>query len=341
MIIVKKTLMIVGCITVLAILSGSLFLFFNEKNKVNEPVPHQKALVSQNTSLDTNSVAAKQYNEAIKLFYDDQFERAKTICLGLINDYSEEQVSLEEFHCKAGPAALYMLGLIAAEEQNYEEATKTFQEMVEVYPNEDVIAPDGGFTVFGITGAEGLINQMEIVFKSEQDYEKSYTLINQLKDQFGKEIRSHTTGSTYYSELYPYFLEIYLKKTHAPAERWEKEYRVLINNPINQGIAPDLLLQLGQKYHESNMDDKSIEIYNEVIEKFKFLTRENKYVVLYECYGADAYIDLINIYQKQNNQELVAKMKSDLKSLIDKLATKEKIESDANGWVNNYKRYYE
>jgi TolA-binding protein len=333
----KKIPMIIGFII---ILSGSLVLSFNGKNKVNEGVSNQDVLSDQERAVKTHPVATQQYNEAIKFFNNEEYEKAKTICQVLIDNYSQYQVFLDEFHSKTGPAALYLLGLIAVREKNYEEATKIFQEMVEEYPNEDAIAPDAGFTLCGIAGAEGLINQIEINLNYIQDYERAYTLINQLKDRFGKVMRSHTTGPWYYVDHCPWYMETYLKKTNAPAERWEKEFRVYINESMVQEIPPDLLLKIGEKYHDSNLDDRAIEIYNEVIRKYKFSIRSNQYVVMYDCFGADAYVGLIKIYQKQNNQEQVVKMKKELKHLI-VILVDQSIESQEYGWESRYKKYYE
>jgi tetratricopeptide (TPR) repeat protein len=220
---------------------------------------------------------------------------------------------------KTGPAALFILAGIYLKQKNFDAALTYYQQMVDKYPNEEVIF-DGGICQ-GIAGAEGLSGQIRIYLYERIDYQKVYQIAKKLKEAYrGKSFYCVVDdgGRDYSNVAWEYIVE-FLLKTKASVALCESEYQTEMAFSDDKS---SLLLSLGYTLSELGYKERAIAVFEEAV---------TKYPESYSCWdgggqmmcafiGLNSYTKLIDIYKSTpNSTAKLVKAKQGIKELYYRL----------------------
>lgn len=133
---------------------------------------------------------------------------------------------------------LDILGDIYIKEKEYSNAMKCYQQMINTYKNEEFhnyIEGEGSW--YGISGATGIIGELNILTHYQPDYNKAkliaYELLNEYKGQ-GPRLWESTMN---YEDIASNYITECLEGINATLDQWEKEYREILNRVNNKELS--------------------------------------------------------------------------------------------------------
>jgi tetratricopeptide (TPR) repeat protein len=322
----KIIILVILCIALLVVLYFLVNPLKFSRNDYQQPVPPSaKPVASASTTppLETARYPDNTLGKMQQLYDTEQEEKLKEFCMNILLTNPDEVIQWNEDlmsgKFKTGPAALLAIAGIYRGQNNIDSALTYFQQMVDKYPNEDVISFDWG-TCKGVAGAEGLAGQIRIYLNERPNYQKAYQLIQKLKESHkGKGSVCVIDGGTenYLSMAWEFTRE-YLIKAKAPLALCESIYQAEMALTDDKSF---LLFDFGCILSELGYKERAIAVFEEVVAKYpESWSCGGVGQLMCSFNGLDAYMKLIDIYKSTpDSAAKLTKAKQDMKELYNRL----------------------